>query len=307
MSTTSASLPRKRASSLGRVVAAVAIVAAAGAVAAYGRDRVASSVPHLGRVVVVIFENKSRDRVLGSADAPTFAKLARRGATLTNYRAVAHPSLPNYLALVSGSTQGITDDCTSCVVAGRSLADTLAAASRTWKTYAEGLPQAGFTGPFAGRYAKKHDPFVYFHRVTAAPKRLRRIVPLTVFQKDLAAGTLPDYSLVVPDLCNDMHDCPVATGDRWLARFLAPLLGNPQLRGGAVFVVFDESDDSDIGGGGIVPAIVAGPLVRAGASSAAVFDHYSLLRTIEDGWGLPRLGQSARATPITGIWKTATP
>ena len=307
MSTTSVSLPRKPASSLGWVAASVAIAAAAGAVAAYGRDRVAPPVPHLGRVVVVIFENKGRDRVLGSADAPTFAKLARRGATLTNYRAVAHPSLPNYLALVSGSTQGITDDCTSCVVTGRSLADTLAAAGRTWKTYAEGLPQAGFTGPFAGRYAKKHDPFVYFRRVAAAPKRLRRIVPLTVFQKDLAAGTLPDYSLVVPDLCNDMHDCPVATGDRWLARFLAPLLGNPQLRGGAVFVVFDESDDSDIGGGGIVPAIVAGPLVRAGASSAAVFDHYSLLRTIEDGWGLPRLGQSARATPITGIWKTATP
>jgi acid phosphatase len=309
MPTTSASLPRKPASSIVRAGIAAAVVAAVGAVAAYGAVGASPSppVPRLGRVVVIVFENKGRDRVLGNADAPTFARLARQGATLTNYRAVAHPSLPNYLALVSGSTQGITDDCTSCVVTARSLADTLATAGRTWKTYAEGLPQAGFTGAFAGRYAKKHDPFVYFRDVAAAPKRLRRVVPLPMFGKDLAGGTLPDYSLVVPDLCNDMHDCPVAAGDRWLARFLALLLRNSQLRGGAVFVVFDESDDSDVGGGGIVPAIVAGPLVRPGASSAAVFDHYSLLRTIEDGWGLPLLGQSGRATPITGIWKAATP
>src|SRR5438552_8441176 len=173
MSTTSASLPRKPARPVlwAVVVAAVAV----GAAAASGSDRATPSVPRLGRVVVIVFENKDRDRVLGSAEAPTFAKLARRGATLTNYRAVAHPSLPNYLALVSGSTQGITDDCTSCVVTGRSLADTLAAAGRTRKTYAEGLPQAGFTGPGAGRYAKKHDPFVYFRNVASVPKRLRRV------------------------------------------------------------------------------------------------------------------------------------
>jgi len=264
-------------------------------------------VPQLGRVVVVIFENKGRDRVLGSPDAPTFAMLARRYAVLTNYRAVAHPSLPNYLALVSGSTQGITDDCTSCVVVAHSLADTLEGAGRTWKTYAEGLPQAGFTGPYVGRYAKKHNPLVYFRNVFSAPKRLGRIVPFAAFARDFAAGTLPDYSLVVPNLCNDMHDCPVATGDRWLGRFLAPLLTNPQLSGGAVFVVFDESDNSNVGGGGIVPAFVAGPLVQAGSRSAVVFDHYSLLRTIEDGWGLPHLGRSARARPITGIWRASAP
>ena len=196
-STTSASLPRKPAS-----LAAAALLAAVAAVVASAGQRAAVPVPQLGRVVVVVFENKGRNHVFGNADAPTFAALARRYATLTNYRAVTHPSLPNYLALVSGSTQGITDDCTSCVVAGRSLADTLAAARRTWKTYAEGLPQPGFTGPYAGRYAKKHNPFVYFQGVLSAPQRLKRIVPLTAFSVDLAAGTLPDYSLVVPDLCN---------------------------------------------------------------------------------------------------------
>ena len=307
MSTTSASLPRKPANLLAQLlVGAAAVVAAAAAIgvaAAHGGDGVATTVPRLGRVVVVVLENKDRDSVLGSPDAPTFALLARRYAALTNYRAVSHPSLPNYLALVSGSTHGIASDCTACLVAGRSLADTLEAAGRSWKTYAEGLPRPGFTGPFAGRYAKKHDPFVYFRRVLSAPKRLSRVVPLGAFRRDLAAGVLPDYSLVVPDLCNDMHDCPVATGDRWLGRFLAPLLASPQLQGGVVFVVFDESDRSNVGGGGIVPAIVAGPLVRPGARSAVVLDHYSLLRTIEDGWRLPYLGLSARARPITGIWK----
>src|SRR5258708_627054 len=141
MSTTSASLPRKPATPV-----------LWGAAAAYGSGRALPAVPRIGRVVVIVFENKGRDRILGNADAPTFAKLARRGATLTNYRAVAHPSLPNYLALVSGSTQGITDDCTSCFVTGRSLADTLEVSGRTWKTYAEGLPSAGFTGPYSGRY-----------------------------------------------------------------------------------------------------------------------------------------------------------
>jgi phosphatidylinositol-3-phosphatase len=298
-------LPRKPASLLVWLAVAVAAAAVGGAAAAHGGDRAASPVPHLGRVVVVVFENKGRDRVLGSADAPTFALLARRYATLTNYRAVAHPSLPNYLALVSGSTQGITDDCTDCVVSAHNLADTVEASGRSWKTYAEGLPTAGFTGPSAGRYAKKHDPFLYFQDVLSSPKRLSRVVPLTAFRHDLAAGALPDFSLVLPDLCNDMHDCSVSTGDTWLARFLAPLMRSRQLSGGVVFAVFDESDDSSVGGGGIVPAFVAGPLIRAGARSAVVFDHYSLLRTIEDGWRLPRLGRSSGARPIAGIWKAA--
>jgi phosphatidylinositol-3-phosphatase len=111
-------------------------------------------------VIVVVFENHEAEQVLGSSQAPTFNRLASRYATLTNYTAVTHPSLPNYLALVSGSTQGIDDDCTSCVVDGRSLADTLQASRKTWKAYAEDLPYAGFTGSSSGRYAKKHNPFV---------------------------------------------------------------------------------------------------------------------------------------------------
>jgi acid phosphatase len=268
--------------------------------AAFGAGR--AVVPKVDKVVLVVFENKEFPQVVGSGAAPTFDAFAKRYALLTDYRGVAHPSLPNYLALVSGSTQGVTSDCTTCVVAARNLADTLERAGRTWKTYAEGLPAPGFTGPSAGRYAKKHDPLLYFEDVAGRPDRLRRIVPLTAFRRDLEAHALPDFSLVVPDLCHDMHDCPVSTGDAWLGAFLGPLLRSGELGHGVVYVVFDEGA-GDAGGGGRVPALVVGPLVRPGARVRDPLDHHSLLRTIEDAWHLPRLARSAAAQPITGIWR----
>jgi acid phosphatase len=252
-------------------------------------------VPAFDHVVVVVLENKERGKVLGNPAAPTFNAFARKGAVLRAYRGVTHPSLPNYLALVSGSTHGISSDCTSCTVGGRSLADTLEARKLTWKAYAEGLPQVGWTGPSRGRYAKKHVPFLYFRRILTRPQRLRRVVPLAQLTRDRVAGRLPNFALVVPDLCHDMHDCSVATGDAWLKRYLPPLLTLPDT---AVFVVFDESDTADPG----VPALALGSLVRARSYSTSSMSHYALLRTIEQGFGLPPLGRSARAAPITGIW-----
>ena len=265
-----------------------------------------ATVPRFGHVVLIVFENKGVGQVLGSGAAPTFDRLARRYASLTDYRGVAHPSLPNYLALVSGSTQGITSDCTDCLVSARSLADTLERTGKTWKTYAEGLPHTGFTGAVSGRYAKKHNPFLYFRDVLAKSRRLRRVVPLARFRRDLSTRHLPDLSLVVPDLCHDMHDCPVTVGDAWLASFLSPLLRSPAMRNGVVFVVFDEGEIFDSAGGGHVPALVLGPLVRPASRSSAPLDHYSLLRTIEQAWKLPLLGKSADAQPITGIWRGRT-
>jgi hypothetical protein len=253
-------------------------------------------VPAFRHVVVIVFENKGPAAVLGNRRAPAFNAFARKGAVLSGYRGVTRPSLPNYLALVSGSTQGITTDCTRCVVDGPSLADTLTAKGLTWKTYAEGLPRPGWTGAHAGRYAKKHVPFLYFRNVLARPAWLRNVVPLS----RLAPRRLPDFALVIPDLCHDMHDCPVRVGDAWLRRFLPPLLEAPET---AVFVTFDES----YGRGNRVPALALGPLVRPGSRFAPALTHYGLLRTIEDGLGLPRLGRSARAGVLAGIWKQGTP
>jgi hypothetical protein len=264
-----------------------------------GAARARGGVPPFAHVVVIVFENKERESVLGNPAAPTFNRLARDYATLGRYYGVAHPSLPNYLALVSGSTHGITSDCTSCVVAGRSLAGTLAAAHRIWKTYAEGLPRAGFTGASAGRYAKKHDPFLYFREVVTRPSWRVRVVPLTALRTDLSRDRLPDFALVVPDLCHSMHDCAVATGDRWLASVVPPLL---QLPDSVVFVVFDEGT-TNVRGGGHIPALALGTAVHPGFRYDALTNHCGLLRTIEDAWSLPRLGCSARIAPITGIWR----
>jgi phosphatidylinositol-3-phosphatase len=276
-----------------RVGAAGAIAAlAATCSAAAARTPGPVPVPSFRHVVVVVFENKERPAVLESRSAPTFSTLARRHAELTDYAAVTHPSLPNYLALVSGSTWGIRTNCTRCVVSGRSLADTVEAAGRSWKTYAEGYPSSP-------RYAKKHNPFVYFRRVVRSPARLRRIVPLAQLRRDLAAERLPDFSLVVPDLCHSMHDCSVAVGDAWLARIVPPLL---TLEDTVVFVVFDEGT-SAAGGGGIIPALALGTAVEPGTRVTRRVTHYGLLRTIEDAWGLPRLGRSRAARPIPGIWR----
>jgi phospholipase C len=293
-----------RAHAPGRVfhvlVAAVLLLllAVAGATASTGGT---SSKLGFRHVILVVFENHEADDVFGDSDAPTFNSLASRYARIANYTAVTHPSLPNYLALVSGSTQGIDSDCTGCVVDGRSLADTVQAAGKTWKTYADGLPSVGFTGASSGRYAKKHVPFLYFRR-NLTPARLRKVVPLTRFAPDLRRKKLPSFSLVVPDLCHDMHDCSVSTGDAWLRRFMKPLLRGAALQGSVVFVVFDEGTTDD-GGGGHVAALAVGPLVRPHARTDAPINHYGLLRTIEKGLGLPLLGQSARARSITGIWR----
>jgi phosphatidylinositol-3-phosphatase len=259
-------------------------------------------VPVFRHVLVVVLENKERAEIVGNPAAPTFNALARRYATLSNYDAVAHPSLPNYLALVSGSTHGIHSDCTSCVVHAPSLADTLERAGLTWKTYAQGLPYPGFDGAWNGAYAKKHDPFLYFSDVASSARRRANIVPLRRLRGDAVAGRLPSFALVVPDQCHDMHSCPIATGDRWLRENVVPLLHLRSLARSVVFVVFDEGTTA-LGGGGHVAALALGPRVRPHSTSAGATSHYGLLRTIETAWSLPHLGLSADTPPIEGIWR----
>jgi hypothetical protein len=278
-----------------RVLAVLAILGALSLPSA----QAASRVPRFAHVVVVVFENKETNQVLGSRAAPTFNLYARTYARVTQYYGISHPSLPNYLALVGGSTFGITSDCVTCSVDAPSLADTVEAAGKTWKVYAEGLPSPGFLGPVSGRYAKKHNPLTYFQRITSSPERRSRIVPFDRLASDAAARALPDLAFVVPDMCDSMHDCPVQVGDAWLRRTIGPLLRLPDT---AIFITFDEGS-SNVRGGGHVTTIVAGTAVRRRSSFRRVTNHYGLLRTIEDAWRLPRLGASAHAIPITGIWR----
>jgi phospholipase C len=244
-------------------VAAIAALALLG-IAAAGSSAGLSQPPRFKHVIVVVFENHSAAKVLQNPAATTFRRLAERYASLENYDAVAHPSLLNYLALISGSTFGFRRDCISCVVDAPNLADTLAARSLTWKIYVEDIPRR--LAPVRNPAVKARIPFLYFRDVLSSSGRIRDIVPLADFRRDLLGDDLPNFSLVIPDLCHDMHDCTVARGDRWLASFLRPLLHADELSRSVVFLTFDEANRPD------------------------------------DRWNLPLLGQSATARPITGIW-----
>ena len=256
----------------------------------------ASASPRFAHVMVVVLENKPASAIVGNPAASVFNGLARRYALLANYHAVAHPSLPNYLALISGTTGGLRRDCLDCSLAAPTIAQTLDAAGETWKAYVEGVRRNGF-GDIDSHAVKARIPFLYSQYVLGHPGDMKRIVPLAELAPDLRRGDLPTYSLVVPSLCHDMHNCSVRTGDRWLGSFVSrvlPALGPRDV----VFVVFDESHMQDMrGGGGHVAALALGPLVRRGSVSHAPLDHYGLLRTIEHGLGLPPLGQSANAAP----------
>jgi hypothetical protein len=244
--------------------------------------------PRLARVVVIVMENKSCDEVIGSRDAPYLNGLARRAAFAARSFALTKPSLPNYLGLTGGSTFGITTDCAGCRVRATNLVDQLERAHISWKAYMEGMPAPCYRGVQAGLYVKRHDPFAYYVDVTSRPSRCRRVVPFTQLRADLARRALPRFVWITPNLCDDMHSCPVRDGDRFLSE-LVPELERAVGPRGAIVVTWDEGSAF----GRQIPTIVAGPAARAGARSLVAYDHYSLLRTIEDAFGLPHLRGAA--------------
>jgi phosphatidylinositol-3-phosphatase len=256
----------------------------------------------LQHVVVLVLENKPSSRILSSPEAPYLNALARRSAVATNYSAIRHPSLPNYLAMTSGTTAGVTSDCDpdACGASVRTIAGEITASGRSWRMYAEAMP-APCTLHDAGRYAVRHNPFLYDSDITGdAAGCAEHDVPYSRLATDLKRGTLPDLAFISPDLCNDMHDCSVATGDSWLAREVPKILGAGAFRDSRslLVVTFDEGVREQ----NTVATVLAGPAARAGARSARPYTHYSLLRTIEDAWHLAPLAKGdAAATPMSDL------
>jgi hypothetical protein len=294
------------------VVALIALIAALGCGAARaggplgvgtGATLPPSSSPH---VVVVAMENADYGEVIGNPQAPYANRLARSYGLATQSYAIAHPSLPNYLALTSGSTHGVSSDCTDCHFAATNIVDQLEAAHVSWGAYLEDIPAPCFRGSAAGGYAKKHNPFIYYDDVARSSSRCHRLVGFGRLAADLRAGRLPAFAWITPNLCDDGHDCGVAAGDRFLARTV-PLLLRELGPHGFVVVTWDEgSSDSGCCGaarGGHVATILAGPDVRRGARDAQPVDHFGVLGTIEQVLGLPPLGgaanpSSGRLTPL---------
>ncbi|WUL57077.1 alkaline phosphatase family protein [Streptomyces sp. NBC_00344] len=271
--------------------------AAAGLWAAFGgasAAQAASAVPTPDHVVVVVMENHAYNQVIGSSSAPYINSLKSGGANLSASYAETHPSQPNYYALFSGSTQGVTDD--SCIKPGFSsapnLASELIAAGRTWASYNETLPSQGSTTCSSGSYAQKHNPWFGFSNVPASSART-----FSQFPTDYTA--LPQVSFVTPNLCSDMHDCSVGTGDTWLKNNLGAYATWAKTHNSLLVVTFDE--DNRLAGNKI-PTVLYGQPVTPGSSSSTTYNHYSLLRTIEDMHGTGHAGQAAGASDITGIW-----
>ena len=233
-------------------------------------------------------ENASFARALA---VPAVGTLASKYRVATNYHAVARPSLPNYLALTSGSTWGVADDDYHALPAG-GIGAQLSAAGVPWRAYMEGLTAGGcLNSPYP--YALKHNPFAYY--AGACPKN---VVPFDALDADLA-GEPPQFVWITPGLCHDGHDCALTEAGPWLAQLVARIVASASFRErGALFVVWDEGDEGDRAN--LVPLIVVTP-DPAARRSAELYDHYSLLATIEDTFGLSRLGAAASARSLTDL------
>ncbi len=277
-------------------------------VALWGGPEAPGAAPPLPRTVVIVLENHEFDEVLANPAAPFLNRLARRGALATRYYAVTHPSLPNYLALVGGSVFGITANCSSCSVGGASLAQQLGTAGIPWRAYMGDMPQRCFAGDAWGNYAKRHNPFAYFVAIASRPALCDEVVPATRLEDDLRRRSLPLFAWLSPNLCDAAHDCGLEVADRALAK-LVPRLRRRLGPHGLLIVTFDEGTTTrgccGIAAGGRVMTIAVGPDVPRGTRLRDRYTHYSLLATIEDRYGLPRLRHARGARTLAGLGPAA--
>ncbi|MGH7762272.1 MAG: alkaline phosphatase family protein [Candidatus Dormibacteraceae bacterium] len=242
----------------------------------------AAAPPH---VFLIVMENRSYSQAIASTYV---SSLAAQYAIATDYHGVSHPSLPNYLALTSGTTWGIADDGFHALPLG-GLGAQLTNAGIAWRAYMESMTNGCFQSPYP--YALKHNPFAYYG--SACPPQ---VVPFTQLASDLAGNT-PQFSWITPNLCNDGHDCPSSVADAWLSHMVPAILNsNAWQDAGMLVITWDEGEDS---ANSVLTLIIRpNPVIH---ESAKPYDHYSLLATIEDTLGVARLGQATKATPMTDL------
>jgi hypothetical protein len=254
----------------------------------------AGGVPRPDHVVVVVMENHSNTDVIGNPSAPYINSLAATGANFSQSYAITHPSQPNYFALFSGSLQGVDDNSCPHTFSTPNLGTALITNGLTFKGYSESMPYDGYTGCSSGAYVRRHNPWVNWTNVPAASN-----LTLNAFPTDYS--TLPTVSFVIPNLDNDMHDGTVAEGDSWLKSHIDGYAQWARTHNSLLILTFDEDDNNS---GNRIPTVFVGAQVKPGLYSERI-DHYNVLRTLEDAYGLPYAGASANATPITNVWTTS--
>jgi len=250
------------------------------------------AVPAPAHVIVVMEENHGYSQIIGSPQAPYINSLAAQGASFTNSFAVEHPSEPNYLDLFSGSNQGVTNDSCPHTFSAQSLESELITAKKTFTGYSEGLPAVGSKVCTSGKYARKHVPWTDFSKDLAADNQ-----PFTSFPTDFTK--LPTVTFVIPNLNDDMHDGTIQQGDSWLQTNLLAYVTWAQNNNSLLIVQFDEDQGTTTNH---IATIFVGPMVKVGKYREKI-NHYNLLRTIEDMYGVPHLGNAASAKTISDVWK----
>ncbi len=229
---------------------------------------------------------------------PYLNGLATQYGVATQYFADTHPSIGNYFMLTTG--QIVTnDDSFTGVVSVDNLERRLTAAGKSWKSYAESLPSVGYTGGDVPPYLKRHNPFSYLSDVVNDPAQAQNLVPFSALAADLAAGQLPNFAFIVPNMYDDAHDGTLAQADSWLQTDIAPLVSNPAFQAsGLLVIVFDESDTSDTQyGGGHVAAVIVSTQAKPGYRSTTLYQHQSALRLILDSLGVSQLPGAAASAP----------
>jgi acid phosphatase len=244
------------------------------------------AVPLAGHVFIVVEENTNYASVVGAGTMPYLDTLISRYGLATQYYANTHPSIGNYFMLTVG--QIVTNnDAYVDTVRVDNIVRRLVAAGKTWKSYAENLPLVGYTGNGPNPYARRHNPLSYLSDVTDNPTQKLRLVPFTQFALDLAGDTLPQYSFIVPNLCNDAHDCPLGTADAWLRSNLGPLIASARFQqDGLLIIVFDEAGSDNANGGGRIVWVVVSPKAKPGYRSTTFYQHESTLRLTAQALGL---------------------
>jgi hypothetical protein len=260
---------------------------------------------HFGHVFVVVEENANYSDVIASPSMPYLNSLANQYGLATNYFANAHPSIPNYFELSTGQVLTLIDASTpqTFPVSVDNVVRELLAAGKTWKSYSEDLPSIGYTGGDTGHYAVRHNPLAYLTDVQNDTKQVQNLVPFGQLAADLNTANLPEFSFIVPNLCDNAHDCPLSTADTWLKTNIDPLINSPQFKkDGLLIIVFDEANTLDFtAGGGHVIAVIVSPLAKRNYKSIAFYQHQSVLRLTLEGLGVTKLPGDASTAPA--MWE----
>jgi acid phosphatase len=242
-------------------------------------------------VFLVVLENHSFGQVIGNPAMPYLNGLATAHSLAADYFANAHPSIPNYFMLTTGNLETL-DDNFAGTISDDNIVRALTGGGKTWKAYVESIPSVGYTGPNAGTYLKRHNPFSYFSDVAKSPAQAANMVPFSQLSTDLNAGSLPNFVYIVPNSQNDAHDCPgggssctddqeLAAADAWLKANIDPVINSPKFGNSVLIITFDESVATDFtNGGGQVATVLVGPHVKTGFRSSTTYQHQSLLHTI---------------------------